>query len=214
MPIVTVSRHGQTKSGKSVVFFNNKHDYTDMYFLNDGVQAPPIGATIDANTVNSRDGRFWSLKGWGLVPGSQVPQQAYAPGTQATPVPHPAMTPAQAPAPTPDAPVGLPMEPGDALRFISNMVGSAVSSGVCKTPADMGPWAVHALKIIRRLRDGTLASPEVKDTYKPDGRAANTLPPRMPGGMSQAASHADEPAPAGQDEDPGFDPGFNDSVPF
>ncbi|CAB4121284.1 hypothetical protein UFOVP154_11 [uncultured Caudovirales phage] len=190
MPIVTVSKHGQTKSGKPVVYFNNKHDYTDMFFLNDGVQAPPIGATIDALTVSSKDGRFWSLKAWGVVPGSQVPP----PQPQQAPQQYTTHAPTQAPDPSPDAPVGLPMEPGDALRFISNMVGSAVASGTCKLPADMAPWAVHALKIIRRLRDGTLASPDIPDTYQPPAKAAMppapSLPPRLAGGMEPA--HGDE----------------------
>lgn len=149
MPHYTVTKHGQTKTGKNVVYFDNKHTYQDMIFLNDGVEAPPLGARIDGDTKSSADGRFWSLRAWGLLPNQPAPAVAAA----APHAPMPSVAPYQPP-PAPSAPVGLPIDPVDVVKFISNCCGQAIAAQSIKDPSDILPWALAALETARKLRDG------------------------------------------------------------
>ena len=154
MPIVTVTKHGSTKSGKPVVYFDNRHTYKDMYFLNDDVEAPPVGAQIDADTKSSGDGRFWSLRAWGLTPNQTLVAKAppHAPPPPVAPVN--GLDPLPMAGVAPSAPPGLPIEPGDVMRFISNCVGQAINAKTIIDPVDILPWAIAALGTARKLRDG------------------------------------------------------------
>lgn len=147
MPMHTVTKHGTTKSGKAVVYFDNKHNYTDMIFLGD-TEAPPVGSLIDADTASSRrDGKtFWFLNGWGLAPNSQpAPQGTWKPQTT---------VPLNATAPMPEAPKPAPAGYSEPERmFVSNIVAAAVTAGHAKDPIDLIAWASGALVALRKMND-------------------------------------------------------------
>lgn len=45
------------------------------------------------------------------------------------------------------------------LRFISNVVGSALTAGIIKAPTEVGPWAIAALRALKSLE----VAQELKD---------------------------------------------------
>ncbi len=133
----TVTKHGTTKSGKPVVYFDNRHGFQDMVFLGD-TEAPPVGAVVDTDIASStRDGKtFHFLNGWGLAPNSP-PQDHWKP---------PTTTPANA-APSGPEPVKGYTEPE--RMFISNICAAAISAGKIEDPVDLPAWVNAALYAIR-----------------------------------------------------------------
>jgi hypothetical protein len=137
MPTLTVTKHGQTKKGSPVVYFNNKHTFQDMVFLGRETQAPPIGALIDAELGSKpRDdgGTMWFLNAWGLAP-NQMPVAPTSPPVAT----NEALKPIAAPEPY--------TEPE--RMFISNIVAAAITGGHATDPIDLIAWTRAALKALR-----------------------------------------------------------------
>jgi hypothetical protein len=139
MPIVTVTKIDQTKAGRTRVYFDSRHSFSDGFLLGQGA-APPMGAVIEANTASSDyQGKvYWYLNGWKLAAQPEKPVQ------------------------TPTSTLILPpvvtkhwaIEPGDCSRFVSNVLGSAIEAGLVKIPSDLHPWVASAYAALQGLRQG------------------------------------------------------------
>ena len=182
MPTLTVSEIGQTKSGRATVRCGK-----DKFYCGNGVPVPPVGATILADTSDgSFDGEggkrvtMWYLNKWEPAAGQQSAPQAM----QANPTTYAPAHPQPAPVASAAA-VGLPMEPGDVLRFISNVVGQAISAKTIADPMDITAWAAEALSVARKLRDGSLRVPEPAIKPPPAGQTNDRYP------MNDAISEKD-----------------------
>lgn len=173
MITATVTKLDQTKNGKPVVYFDNKHDYKEAYFLGKSMP-PPMGAVIEVDTKASDfNGKtLWFVQSWKFASGAQPVNTA----TYAPPAPVQGQAPYISPAPSQSAPAGLPMEPGDVLRFISNVVGQAINAKTIADPMDITAWAAEALSVARKLRDGSLRAPEPREMPPPAGQTSSRFP--------------------------------------
>ena len=126
----TVTKLGKSQKGRVLVFFDGKHASTDCYLLGNKCAEPPLNASIEVNTTNEPfNGRdCWWLNSWSLSANQPNP---------------PPMSQYMVPAGNP------PKEsiPEPTLRFISNVVATAITAGLIKTPGEMGPWAYKAYKL-------------------------------------------------------------------
>ena len=198
MPIMTLTKTDYSKNGKLRAYFDNKHGWKDAYYCGQNVQLPEIGTVMDVNTVakqfkrdDGSESTLWFIQGWGKA----------APGSA------PVAAPSAPAAVSAAAPNGLAVQPADSLRFVSNMVGSAITSGAIKAPADMALWAVQAYRIVRALQNGAL----LEDNRR--APAPEPVPAPIRDDMrAKLDAHAPPPREAG---DPGpVDDPFGDPVPF
>lgn len=140
MAVVTIQEHDQTQGGAQKVKASGK-----WFFLNRNLDKPPIGSTVEI-----REGSFGTppkttIEAWRPVGGNgTAPQQN-----------------ASAPAAPPAGYVDEAQ-----MRFISNCVGSAITSGTIKEPAQILPWFQAAKAAI--------------EGKKPDIPFSDNLPPSMP----------------------------------
>jgi len=168
MPIMTLTKTDTTKTGKTRAYFDNKTHWKDAFYLGKSVVLPPIGTVMDCHTVAKRfdnaEQDTWFLQGWAPVNGAAAPAAVQA-------APHAAPI-------APTAPGGLRIDSGDALRFISNMIGSAVSAGTIKNPMDMAVWAKQSYLIVRALERGAFhdAATESKKIEKVTLPVAGSVP--------------------------------------
>lgn len=196
MPVLTLTKTDTTKTGKTRAYFNGATHWKEAYYLGKDVVLPPIGTVMDCTTVSKRfDGsefETWFLQGWAAVNGQTPATPAAAPSAPAA---------YNAPA-APAVGDGLAVGPADSLRFISNMVGSAIASGAIKSPNDMSAWAAQAFRVVRSIQSGGLLA---------DARTAK---------QTEKAKQAEKVAPSVEDVMPEpppreeGDPGFSDDVPF
>jgi hypothetical protein len=193
MPIMTLTKTDNSKTGKLRAYFDNKHKWQDAYYCGQNVVLPEIGTVMDCQTVaksfKREDGSesiTWFLQAWGKAGTASVTAPS-------APAPYAA-------APVAASPSGLRIDSGDQLRFISNMVGSAITAGTIKAPVDMAYWAKEAFKIVRALERGVFNDPEAEPKVKAE-RVTLPTPP---------APEAGDPGPL---DDPFGDP-LNDKVPF
>ena len=194
MPIMTLTKIDQSKKGKTRAYFDNKHKWQDAYYCGQNIVLPEIGTVMDCQTISKsftwEDGKestVWFLQAWGKAGNTASVAVPSASAPYAAPV-------AQS------APNGLRIDSGDQLRFISNMVGSAITAGTIKAPTDMAYWAKEAFKIVRALERGVFNDPEAEPKVKAE-RVTLPAPP---------APEAGDPGPL---DDPFGDP-LNDKVPF
>lgn len=194
MPIMTLTKVDQSKTGKTRAYFDNKHKWQDAYYIGQNIVLPEIGTVMDCQTISKSfkrddgsESTTWFLQAWGKAGNTASVAVPSAPAPYAAPV-------AQTP------PGGLRIDSGDQLRFISNMVGSAITAGTIKAPIDMAYWAKEAFKIVRALERGVFNDPEAEPKVKAE-RVTLPTPP---------APEAGDPGPL---DDPFGDP-LNDKVPF
>ncbi len=170
MNLHTVTKIGVTKSGKPVVYFDNKHGYQDMIFLGK-TMAPPVGAVIDTEMVSqSRDDKtFWFLNKWGMAPNTM--QQSIASQIEGAQMVSRAPESRPLPMNNGTAPIGAspPMSAPSApynepeRLWMSNIVAAAINAGCVKSPVDLITWtngALTALRLVRVAKD-TGFDPEV-----------------------------------------------------
>jgi hypothetical protein len=170
MAVVTVTHADQSKSGKQRIFIGGKNNWQDGIYVGQRcASVPPVGATIDANMSSKTfpDGRqMWFLNSWAAVDGRQngavnSPQSAANNPAGSIPAPGGAQGDATgsstgalrvAPAPTikgwPDLPTG------DMLRWVSNVVGSAIAAQLIRTPSDIAQWVGASYRAAESLRSG------------------------------------------------------------
>jgi hypothetical protein len=145
--IVTVTKADVSKNGAPRVYFDNKHAWSDAYYLGKRTEAPAVGVTIDADTSSSEfKGKvYWYLNKWKIATtdkpvGTDPPvQSATKPQTQILP---------------PVVSKHWMIDYGDLSRFVSNVVGSAIAAGLIKRPTDIHPWIAAAYSALQGLREG------------------------------------------------------------
>ena len=145
MPIHTVTKHGTTKSGKNVVYFDNKHNYTDMVFLGRETETPPVGASIDAMTTskNFDDGKtLWFLNNWALTANQ---------GNGVHAAPAVSLTAPIKPLPMQPGYVAPALSPSEIRQTIFNVWASAIGAGVIKDPMDLTAWSEGVEKALVKL---------------------------------------------------------------
>jgi len=187
MPTVIVTKIDTSKNGKPRVYFENKHNWQDSYYIGNKCNGiPTVGQQIEADTSQvtfpNAKGPTWFLNSWKPVQAQQVAQQM----TQGQQIQTPAINGTYTPKPV----MGWPDVPtGDLSRFVSNIVGQAITAGLIKAPTDIAPWVAAAYRGAEDMRSG-----KVKDFDAP-------IPQFV---------HPDDPGP-----DPAEDHGYDDdSVPF
>lgn len=118
----TVNELGRTKTGGPRLKIDGKWTYPSRTCNIDGIQA-----------------------------GGYVEYETSLGGNQGTLVILNRIRPAQAPAGTPSAAPQSAAVDEASLRFISNVVGSAITAGAIKDPKDVSPWSLAALKALKTL---------------------------------------------------------------
>ena len=135
----TVTKLGKSQKGRVLVFFDGKHASTDCYLLGNKCEEPPLNASIEVNTTNEPfNGRdCWWLNSWSLSANQMHTGVSNNLPSVTLPVP---------------TAFSFPKEsiPEPTLRFISNVVATAITAGLIKNPADMGPWAYKAYKLTNK----------------------------------------------------------------
>lgn len=163
---VTVTKIGKARSGKPIAYFDQKHGQTDGFLVSDKCNVPIEGMVIDADTASSnfKGSTFWWLNGYKVLQASPQSQGFTPPqGTgngQSAPVAPPAK--------------GWSIENGDLSRFVSNLVGQAISGGLIKTPAQVMEWTLAGYDAGNALRTGTFKfvprpDPNEDQDRDPDG---------------------------------------------
>jgi hypothetical protein len=151
VPRHLVTKSDASKSGAPRVYFDNKHDWADAFYVSKKIEAPVVGRTIDAETASSNfQGKtYWYLNSWKPVemPVAQISPMVNPPG------PSPAVTYQVHQEPS-KPPSGWPIEAGDCSRFVSNVLGSAIAAGLVKRPTDIHPWVATAYTALQGLRAG------------------------------------------------------------
>ena len=152
MPTVIVTKIDTSKNGKPRVYFENKHNWQDSYYIGNKCNGiPTVGQQIEADTSQvtfpNAKGPTWFLNSWKPVQAQQVAQQM----TQGQQIQTPAINGTYTPKPV----MGWPDVPtGDLSRFVSNLVGTAIAAGLIKTPNDIAPWTAAAYRAGNDLRTG------------------------------------------------------------
>lgn len=127
MSVVTVQEFGQSQSGSPKVKASGK-----WYFLNKSIDRPPLGPVeIKEGAFKMGDKTFETIEAWRPVGGNGSQQHN-----------------AQAPA---APPTGDYVDEAS-MRFISNCVGSAITSGVIKEPGQILAWFTGAKAAISGLK--------------------------------------------------------------
>lgn len=165
-----------------------------------------FGQSLKGNPKIKLDGKWFPVGRNnidGIVPGSQVevefgsfpdsktgqpvacinkirPAPMNGHGMQGNYAPQP--KPDSAPFKMPPSPTGMVCEvsPLDdsGMRFISNLVGSAVTGGHVTAPAELSVWTVAAYRAFKAIKS-TVAEPEFNDRIpgEDDGDSENPAPP-------------------------------------
>src|SRR6202012_5136536 len=130
MATVTVTKVGKSRSNKDVVYFDNKHDFQDAYYIgNKCPSIPQVGQLIEPSASSSefRGNTYWYLNSWKGV------------GTSPA---RPVDTPQGSDQSAPREPLkGWDIQSGDLSRYVSNVVGSAIAAGLIKTPLQLLEWS-------------------------------------------------------------------------
>ena len=145
MPVHVKARGGLPK--KPIAYFDNRHGNTDGYLLGAKCPTPPEGATIEADTKSwEYQGKtYWGLESWKLVESSPQARNFAPPQGSVNGQCAPQSPPAR----------GWDIQSGDLSRYASNIVASAITTGLIKDPEDILGWAAVAYVSGQRLRDGS-----------------------------------------------------------
>ena len=149
--IVTVTQRDLSKNGKVRIYFSNRHNWPDAYYLGSKCPEPDLGQRIDAETsskdFNNNGKPTYFLNAW--KPASALAEQNSAPQSATLPS-------AQVSAPTKPL-VGWPDVPtGDLSRLVSNVVASAIAACLIQKPSDMAQWVGAAYRACEGLRTGKI----------------------------------------------------------
>ena len=143
MPTVRVSKSDKSQKGKPRVFFDGREGWADAYYLGARVEAPPVGAMIDAQTSSKtfEDGKtIWFLNGWKPVnqqaETAQVVEKANGKETVRAVV------------------IGWPIEAHDASVLLATIVKAVIDGGLVKEPNDLAPWYAAHYHYLNGLRAG------------------------------------------------------------
>jgi len=147
MGIVTVTKHDQSQNKKDRVYFDNKHNWQDAFYVKQGLYLPPVGMTIDADTSSSefRGQTYWYLNGFKEVKGAPVSAPPTSRGNGQSAPQSPPMQPGRG---WNDVPTG------DLSRFVSNVVGSAIAAGLIKDPKEVYRWVEAGYEAGQAMRTG------------------------------------------------------------
>jgi hypothetical protein len=158
MPVATVTKIDKSQNNKDRVYLDNHHDWKDAYYVKQGLYLPAVGQVIEADTSSQefRPGRVtWFLNQWKAVnsPSAAVgaAHRAYNGAPGPSPLPNSPMPGSQ---PISASAKGWDVLPGDLSRFVSNLVGSAISAKLIEKPEQIIAWTRAAYVAAQGMRDG------------------------------------------------------------
>jgi hypothetical protein len=163
--IVTITHADKSKSGKDRVYFNGKNNWQEAYYVGNRCESvPPVGATIDADTSSSdfKGKTVWFLNRWKPVrtePNPAPQRLAGGMSDQAQELAAKSFGPTDAQARSIMAAQQKPkgwsdLPTGDMLRYVSNVVGTAIEACLIKEPKELAPWCAAAYRSAEALRSG------------------------------------------------------------
>lgn len=115
----------------------------------------------------------------GIEPGGYVEYETSLGGSQGTLVILNRIRPAPRPAGMPAAPQSAAVDEAS-LRFISNVVGSAITAGVIKDPKEVGPWSISALRALKSLEVAQQLKDVLDQNQPPEFDDSDQLNEEMP----------------------------------
>jgi hypothetical protein len=177
MPRVTVTKVDKSTKGKDRVYFDNLHNWQNAFYVGQDCGPPPaVGMVIEADTSSMRyqnaKADTWFLNRYSVVQGPITAGAANGAVNSPQAAGNPPLAPVKAPAVSgwPDLPTG------DMLRWVSNVVGSAIAADRIESPQEMAAWVAAAYRAAEGLRSGKV---EDFDDAPPD---LSGLPPEEPQG--------------------------------
>ncbi len=174
MPVVKVTKVGKAASGKPIAYFDGKEGRTDGFLVSDKCHVPVVGMTIDADTKSweYRGATYWGLNGWRQVTAPNYPSANEVMNRAVDTI-------AQNPS-KPFAQTGWDIQSGDLSRYASNIVASAITAGLIKTPSEIAGWAKAAYMSGNALKSGyafqDLPDPNEDQDRDPDGFDDKSIP--------------------------------------
>jgi hypothetical protein len=153
MPRVTVTKADVSTKGKPRVYFDNKHNWQDaVYIGNSCGAAPVVGQVIDADTSSQRfqnaRSDTWFLNRWTAATQPPSQQGPFLTDKNGHLIVHTETMVNKLKQGWPDLPTG------DMLRWVSNVVGSAIAANLIKTPSDIAQWVGASYRAAESLRSG------------------------------------------------------------
>jgi len=146
MPTMLVTGLSHTTKGRPKILAGK-----DSYLLADGLDVPPVGSKIEADTVSkpytppgkSTPMTIWWMNSWMLAKDQPAIAETKAIVQQAATLEHWPETEA-------------------VLRFVSNVVGNALAALRCQKPEEVGVWAKAALEAAQGVVKGKIVVPGVR----------------------------------------------------
>lgn len=140
---VRVTKIGKSSKGRPIAYFDGRHGQTDGFLVGNKCTAPQEGMLIEPDTSSSENqGKtYWWLNDWKPIKDS--PAQAVGAAGRSAVVDAPK-----------EALKGWDVLPGDLSRFVSNVIGSAITAGLIKEPSDIRVWSRSAYRAAQSMREG------------------------------------------------------------
>jgi hypothetical protein len=146
MPTLVVTGLSHTPKGRPKIQAGK-----DSYLLGDGLDVPPVGSRIEADTSSkpytppgtNKSLTIWWLNSWSLAKDQPAIAETKQIVQQAESHAHWQETEA-------------------VLRFVSNVIGNALAALRCQKPEEVGVWAKAALEAAQGVVKGKIVVPGVK----------------------------------------------------
>ena len=137
--IVIVTKADTAKGGAPRVYFDNKHDWADAYYVSKRIDPPEVGATIDADTSSSdfKGKTYWYLNKFKVVTRSspEAPKTA-SNGRAAT------------------NGAGWSVDAKDCMIFLEVVVKAAFDKSLISDPDELFTWTAATYRAVEQLRSG------------------------------------------------------------
>lgn len=169
---VTVTKADKSKNGKDRVFFDNRHNWQDAYYVSAKCAVPAVGQVIEPETSSkdfNNDGKLtWFLNAY--KPAGSVNANTAA------------VLSAELGKKVEIKDKGWDIPTGDLSRFVSNVLGSAIAANRIEFPSEMAPWIAAAYRALEGLRAGKpLETDELLLPLAPDSTEDQGYDPEDPG---------------------------------
>jgi hypothetical protein len=138
MPTHTVTKADTSKGGAPRVYFDNKHDWKDAYYVSKKIEAPLVGQSIDANTASSdyQGKTYWYLNGWKPAGQPEAPTTVQVSSTRLLPS------------------KGWNLDSKDRAIILEVVLKAAFDKGLIGIPEEMAPWFERTYRYVEGVSNG------------------------------------------------------------